>query len=240
MTFEVEDAQDLIRLLEAKPELRAGLRRIVLTEDLLALPEQFARSRVETDLRFRELAEAQRRTDRHLEALTEAQRHTDERLADLIEVVSGMGTQIGVLKGELLEMRYHARAAAYLGRLFRRVRPLSTTELAELLDDAVEQGKLIDAERDEILLVDFVARGRHRETGAEVYLVVEVSWGVGPYDVERAAERARLLSKLGTPALLVVAGKVMTKQAASLAEEQHVQSLIEGRRSALATGSELP
>ena len=27
MAFEVEDAQDLIRLLEAKPELRADLRR---------------------------------------------------------------------------------------------------------------------------------------------------------------------------------------------------------------------
>ena len=69
--------------------------------------------------------------------------------------------------------------------------------------------------------------------------MVEVSWGVGPYDVERAVERARLLSKLGTPALPVVAGKVMTKQAASLAEAKHVQHLIEGRR-ALTTGSELP
>ena len=225
MAFEIEDAQDLIRLLEAKPELRSGLRHIVLTEDLLALPEQFARSRVETDLRFRELAEAQRRTD--------------ERLADLIQIVQGLGVTVGELKGELLEMRYQARAAAYLGRLLRRARPLSTTELANLLDDAVEQNQLTDAERDEILLADVVARGKHRETGSEVYVVVEVSWGVGPYDVERAVERARLLSKLGTPALPVVAGKVMTKQAASLAEEQHVQSLIEGRRSALATGSEL-
>src|SRR5215218_10133063 len=106
--MEVQDAQDLVRLLEAKPELRADMRRIVLTDDLLALPEQFARALIETDLRFREIAEAQR--------------HTDERLADLIEVVSGMGTQIGVLKGELLEMRYQARAAAYLGRLLRRAR----------------------------------------------------------------------------------------------------------------------
>ena len=156
----------------------------MLTEDLLALPEQFARSRVETDLRFRELAEAQRRTD--------------ERLADLIQVVHGLSIDVGELKGDLLEMRYHTHAAAYLGRLFRRVRPLSTTELADLLDDAVEQNKLADAERDEILLADVVARGKHRETGAEVYVVVEVSWGVGPYDVERAVERARLLSKLAS------------------------------------------
>jgi len=232
--MEVQDAQDLIRLLEAKPELRADMRRIVLTDDLLALPEQVARFRVETDLRFRELAEAQRRTDERLTTLTErvtiltdAQRRTDERLADLIEVVSGMGTQIGVLKGELLEMRYQTRAAAYLGRLLRRARPLSTTKLADLLDDAVEQNTLTDAEREEILLADVVAQGKHRETGADVYAVIEVSWGVGPYDVERAVDRARLLSKLGTPALPVVAGKVITKQAASLAEEKHVHRLIE-------------
>lgn len=251
--MEVQDVQDLIRLLEAKPELRADMRRLVLTEDLLALPEQFARSRVETDLRFRELAEAQRRTDERLaelaeaqrrtdnrlEALTEAQRHTDERLADLIEIVSGMGTQIGVLKGELLEMRYQVRAAAYLGQVLRRVRPLSTTKLADLLDDAVEQNTLSDAEQEEILLADVVARGKQRETGTDVYVVIEVSWGVGPSDVERALERARLLSKLGLPALPAVAGKVITKQASLLAEEKQVYRLIEGREPSLEAGDEL-
>jgi predicted house-cleaning noncanonical NTP pyrophosphatase (MazG superfamily) len=178
MAIEVEDAQDLVRLLEAKPELRAAMRRLVLTEDLLALPEQFARARAETDLRFRELAEAQRRTDNRVEALAEAQRLTDERLADLIEIVSGMGTEIGALKGELLKMRYQARAAAYLGRLLRRARPLSTTKLADLLDDAVKQNTLTDAEREEILLADVVAQGKHKETGMDVYAVVEVSWGL--------------------------------------------------------------
>jgi len=61
---------------------------------------------------------------------------------------------------------------------------------------------------------------------------------VGPYDVERAVERARLLSQLGSPALPVVAGKVITKQARSLAEAKHVYRLIEGHRPRLEAGDE--
>jgi hypothetical protein len=152
----------------------------------------------------------------------------DERLAELTQTVRRLSVDIREITSDVLEMRYQARAAAYWGRLLRRARPLSTTKLADLLDDAVEQNTLTDAEREEILLADVVAQGKHRETGADVYAVIEVSWGVGPYDVERAVERARLLSKLGTPALPVVAGKVITKQAASLAEEKQVYRLIEG------------
>ena len=44
---------------------------------------------------------------------------------------------------------------------------------------------------------DLVVRGRRREDGAEVYVVVEVSWGVGSHDVERAVHRAALLAQLG-------------------------------------------
>jgi hypothetical protein len=51
-----------------------------------------------------------------------------------------------------------------------------------------------------------VVRGRRREDGTEIYLGVEVSWGVGLHDVQRAAERAALLARLGTPALPVVGG----------------------------------
>jgi hypothetical protein len=36
MAFSVEDFQDLIRLLQERPEWRADLRRLVLTDELLA------------------------------------------------------------------------------------------------------------------------------------------------------------------------------------------------------------
>jgi hypothetical protein len=56
MVFRVEDFHDLVRLLEERAEWRAEFRRLVLTEDLLAMPEQMAGLRQETEQRFQALA----------------------------------------------------------------------------------------------------------------------------------------------------------------------------------------
>jgi hypothetical protein len=234
--MEVEDFQDLIRLLQARPEWRADLRRVVLTDELLALPEQIARLQVETDRRFHELAEAQRRTEERVAALAEAQNRINEQIAALTRVVYALTEDVrvlkidvGDLKGDNLERRYRERAPAYFGRLVRRMHVLSAEELAGLLEDAVEQGQLTDAEKDEAILTDVVVRGRYHGSGAEVYLVIEVSWGVGVHDVERAVQRAAVLGKLGIPALPVVAGKAVTAQAEQLAHEKHVWQVIDGQ-----------
>ena len=234
--MEVEDFQDLIRLLQARPEWRADLRRVVLTDELLALPEQIARLQVETDRRFHELAEAQRRTEERVAALAEAQNRTNEQIAALTRVVYALTEDVrvlkidvGDLKGDNLERRYREKAPAYFGRLVRRMRVLSAEELAGLLEDAVEQGQLTDAEKDEAILTDVVVRGRYHGSGAEVYLVIEVSWGVGVHDVERAVQRAAVLGKLGNPALPVVAGKAVTAQAEQLAHQKHVWQVIDGQ-----------
>lgn len=39
MPFQVEEFRDLIRLLEERPESRAELRRLLLTDELLTLPQ---------------------------------------------------------------------------------------------------------------------------------------------------------------------------------------------------------
>src|SRR5919108_943454 len=173
--MEVEDFQDLIRLLQARPEWRADLRRVVLTDELLALPEQVARLQVETDRRFHELAEqiaalaeAQRRTEERVAALAEAQNRINEQIAALTRVVYALTEDVrvlkidvGDLKGDNLERRYREKAPAYFGRLVRRMRVLSAEELAGLLEDAVDQGHfLTEAEKDEAILTDVVVRGR--------------------------------------------------------------------------------
>lgn len=243
MSFAVEDFQDLMHLLEARPEWRADLRRIVLTDELLALPEQVNRLQAETDRRFRELAgqvatlteqvtaltEAQKRIQEQLLVLIEAQTRTDQQIAGLTQAVSVLQIDTGELKGQVLEMRYQARAPAYLGRLIRRSRVLSSEKLARLLEDAVEQGQITDAEKNEVMWADVVVRGRSAQDGAEVYLVVEVSWGVGISDVERAVQRAAVLSKLGIPALPVVAGMKITDDAAYRAGAMQVWQVIDGK-----------
>jgi len=243
MPFTVAEFQDLVRILKEKPEWREELRRLVLTEELLALPEQLATFRAQTEQRFQELVEAQKRIEaqvaelaeaqKHTEVqvaeLAEAQKHTEVQVAELIQTVRTLTVDVGWLKGSSLEADYRMKAYAYFGRLLRRVHVLSPDELASLLDHAVDTGALSADQAHEIFLADAVVRGKRQEDAAEVYLVVEVSWGVGPQDVERAVRRAELLAKTGTPTLPVVAGKTVTTEAARLAQAMKVWQVTDGQ-----------
>ena len=142
---------------------------------------------------FTDLIEAQRRIEQQIAALTEAQQNTNYRLDTLTN-------DMAEVKDILFELWYRDRAHAYFAPLIRRTHVLSPEELDALLEGAVAQGQLSEAEADEILLADLLLRGRRRADNAEVYVVVEISWKIDPYDVERSVRRAALLSRLGTPA----------------------------------------
>jgi len=218
MAFTVQDFHDLVALLTQHPEWQAELRRLVLTEELLALPQI-----------VRDLAEAQQRTEQQIAQLiqqvtqlTEAQRRTERQIVRLQD-------DVGELKGIVLEERYRNHAFAYFSRLVRRIYTLMEDELVALLEEAVARGALSEDGMDEIARADVVVRGQRRESPGEIYLVVEVSWGVGLGDVERAVRRAALLSQTGLQTMPVVAGERITDEAAELARAMRVWQVLDGR-----------
>lgn len=224
MAFSVEDFHDLVRLLDQHPEWRAELRRLVLTEELLRLPAIVA-----------ELAEAQRQSAVELaelrQAVTELRQtaaEQGEQFRQLTRVQSEMRDQFGGFQGEMLERRYRDYFSAYFARVVRRPRLVSQQQLADLLDDAVDAGQLTEAERNDVMLADVVVRGRRQPDGAEVYLVVEVSVGIGLDDVERAAQRAGVLGRL-VPTLAAVAGKWIAPEASDSAVAHNVWRVLDGR-----------
>ncbi len=86
MPFTIEEFHDLVRLLEQHPEWSVELRRLVLSQELLSLPElvrALAEAQRRTEERLEALAEAQRRTEEQVRALAEAQGRTEARLAEL-------------------------------------------------------------------------------------------------------------------------------------------------------------
>ncbi len=105
MAFTVNDLNDLLRILREQPEWLAEVRRVVLTDELLKLPDlvrELVEAQRRTDERLaefqqrieqqmaefqqrieRQIAEFQQRTDQRFVELAEAQRRTDERLAEL-------------------------------------------------------------------------------------------------------------------------------------------------------------
>ncbi|MBI3973984.1 MAG: hypothetical protein HY332_22120 [Chloroflexi bacterium] len=253
MAFTVSDFHDLLRLLEEHPEWRAELRRHVLPDQLLELPalvRQLVEAQARTDARIEQLVEAQARTDARIEQLVEQMVALTARvdqltarvdqLTEQVQALTGevrllrkdvdeLRIDVGQLKGSDLEQRYRTRAPAYFSRIARRLRVVEHTRLADVLDDAVAEGRLTEAERDAVLETDLVLRGQRREDQAEVYLLVEVSAGIRPYDVERASDRAASLAKVGRPVVPVVAGESSNRDADELARQRGVWRVLDGR-----------
>ena len=101
MPFTINDFQDLVRLLDQHPEWAAELRRHVLSDQLLELPERFGR--------IEEL----------LERLVEAQIRIEA-------AVTRLGVDVGQLKRHDLERRYRERPFDFFGRVVRRAHQRST------------------------------------------------------------------------------------------------------------------
>ncbi len=259
MAFTVEDFRDLVQILDQKPEWLEELRRLVLTREVLELPQvvrelagdlRTLTQRVEElagDLRtltqrveeiagdLRTLTQRVEEIAGDLRTLTERVDQLTKRMEEVVVALTALTgdmrklqVDVGGLKGMMLEMRYRERAPTYLGRIVRRCHALTDEELETLLTAAVEQGKLTEEEADRVMLADVVVRGRGRQTQEPIYLVVEVSYGVGDGDVLRAVDRAGLLSRLGTPALPVVGGQGVIPTAAALAQAQGVWQIIDG------------
>jgi len=239
MAFTVRDFHDLVGLLRDHPEWQVELRHLLLTEELLTLPD-LVRQLVEAQQRAEErlgrleavveqlsatvqqLAAAQQRTEEQLERLGTTVESLAERVGHLVDEVGG-------LKGRELERRYREYAPAYFSDLLRRIRVISPQELATLLEDAVEAGILSPAEQKDLLMSDVVVRGRRREDGTEVYMVAEVSVGIGQKDVGRAVKRARLLHRaLQRPTMAAVAGEWINVEAERQARALGVWWVLDG------------
>uniref|UniRef100_A0A831TFU8 Chromosome partition protein Smc n=1 Tax=Thermorudis peleae TaxID=1382356 RepID=A0A831TFU8_9BACT len=234
------------RLAEALTTLAEAQRRTEERLDALTVRVDALAARLDAlAVRMDELAEAQRHTEERLQQLTarvdalaarvdelaEAQRRTEERLEQLAtqvsvlaDTVQRMADDLGRLKGWSLEERARRKAHALFRSLIRRPRLVSEEQFAQLVDDAQDQGTLSPKEADRLIEADVVVRGQQPDDRSEVYLIAEVSWGIGVKDVQRARERATLARRIGLPAQPVVVGTWVTPEAERLI--QHDGTLV--------------
>ena len=246
MSFEVTDFRDFLQVLDSHPEWQRDLRRVVLTDALLAVPESLRRLErlhaermSDLDQRLLNLFAAQERNtvhlaelDRHVAELDQHMAELDRHMAELdrhmaeldrhmAALVTGMAktdAKMAKLVGQVLEDRFLRRAGSYLGQHgYRRIRVLLPDDWLDAVDDAVEQGRLSRADREGLLRADAIVRAQF--AGAAVHLVVEVSSLVDRHDVERAQNRARALAiALGLDAVQPsVVGDAFTEGAEALA-----------------------
>ena len=204
--------EDMAAQLRALAERVDGLAERV---DSLAAQLQALTERVDRLAATQELMAAQ------LQVLAEAQVRVEGRLKTVDD-------KLAAVQGETLELRYARRAGAYFSPIARRLRVIDPGRLADQLDDAVDAGQLTEQERAAILAADLVLMGVRRADQADTYIVVEVSAGVGVSDVARAMERARLLEKLGQPAVPAVAGERIDAESEALAQARGVWQVLDG------------
>lgn len=140
MPFTVRDFQSLVHALETHPEWKAELRRLLLAEELLSLPEV-----------VRALTERLDRLAEHVDQLT-------EEVRKLVVAQRRMDDRLGRPEGSDLERRYRERAAGFFQKILSRIRLIDHQELGFMLDDAVEAGAIAADEKAEILAADVVVR----------------------------------------------------------------------------------
>lgn len=240
MPFTVDDFQDLVRLIEQRPEWRAELRRLVLSEELLELPalvRQLVEAQARTEERLdalagqvQQLAEAQARTEQNLASLTARVDQLAARMDQLTEAQMRTQRELANLAGDVrgfrLEWRYRERASAYFGLLLRGLRVYAPSVVVDEYEDRLPRDGI-----PELLRADLVVQGqprRYPERG-QVWLVVEVSATVDSHDLERALLRARMLREAGLKVLPVVAGDHATQTTVDQARKERAVLLQDGR-----------
>ena len=223
MSFTVEDFHDLIELLAQHPEWRAELRRHALrrADRAPSLVRQLVEAQARAEARPEDVEGRLERLDVAVGAAA-AQGRTET-------LVGRFADRLGDIDGRALEHDFARRGSVPRPQIARRLWPTRSRPLADLLDDAFDDGRLTWDERVTILHTDLVMSGRRRDDGQDVYLLVEVSGRIEPYDVERAVDRAALLEKLGRPVIPVVAGRRIEADVADLAAEHGEWYALGGR-----------
>ncbi|MFN8489834.1 MAG: hypothetical protein U0350_19770 [Caldilineaceae bacterium] len=141
--------------------------------------------------------------------------------------VKQLKTDVGRLDGRTLQQLVRERLPIYLSRFALRLRPVGSAEVAELLEEAVEQERISEKEMEDAKLIDAVARGRRRTDHVNIYLAAEISTVGDLYDLDRAVRRAAILERATeTPTLPVVLAEEIRQDVQQRAEAQHAGCVV--------------
>ena len=199
-------------------------------EQFARVDEQFAR----VDERFVQVTERIAQAEREIESLRAEMREGFEQLraemregyAELAQKIQRNTDDIAELKGKSLEREYRDKARSIFGRYFRSVAVIDWIDLEDPLEAVAP---LSDAERTELSVVDLLVRGRRRTDGQDTVLVIEVSWTITHYDVERAVRRAEIFRQRGFTATPTVAGSEISQEVQLAAQQAGCAVVLNGR-----------
>ncbi len=219
MKFSSEEIERFIQAIEEDEHLRARVERAILSDRMYELPDKLAEltelvteyvkktderlSHIESDIGVLKSDVGTLKSDvgtlksdvEVLKSDVEVLKSDGETLKSDAKVLK---SDVGTLKGYDYERRCKERAPSILGLTYgglKRLRSIRREQLADGLDDALDEGKITQKERDDALNTDMAMKALSKQTGNGVYLAVEVSVVADRHDVERASQRAATLER---------------------------------------------
>ena len=207
----IHTIEDLLSVLDEKPEWVAALRARLLTPELLKLPEKFAQFSAEMNKFVAE-------TKKFMEEMNKFVAATNRRFDSLENRVQSIQDDVGTLKGA------HARSAALreapfiAGDMgFRWVKDLTPADLWALTDRA--PADIPANELNSFRRADLIVEATDLDSGESCYIAVEISFTANGRDTTRALRNAAFLTQF--------TGRRSYPAIASLRRDHRIEDLIE-------------
>ena len=221
----INNADDIINLLESNDEFRNAVRRWVLTEELLGLPAVVRDLQGQVAARVgnveRQMVEMQKQIAELQGQMVEMQGQMAEMQKQMVEMNARLGrveydvaelksdvktlkNDVGALKGWQLQARLHGIGASEIGKRFdirnpKIIRAVGTgvnlQSFNNDLFDANKEGVLSDREYGRLLNTDMIMSGIDLG-GAEIHVVAEASFALTASDIEKVLHSADLLRRM--------------------------------------------
>lgn len=214
MSLVINTFEDLVYIVESHPEWRRRLKRALFDIDLEA-------SLARLSEQMEKLAATQDRQAEDIKVLK-------DDVSVLKSDVSVLKGDVATLKGKSYEVDYWLKAAGIFGAFIRSGRN-RMDDIATQLYEAVDAGQVTEQELDQVLSADMLWGGKLHKDGTDITVVLEASWRAEAHDIERAAERAQVLRRIGVVAVPMVAGVEWNDDALALAVAESIVTATDRR-----------
>ncbi len=192
----INTIQDLIRLLRENEEWRNAVRRELLTEELLELPQRFAEY-VAANNKWRG-------------DVDEWRGGMDEWRGGVDQKLDSLQISVDSLRGTALETKMYTKLAPLVAREFdvkrvRRILSLGTDYLAIAgyrsefmgkVEDAAEDGVISEDDETRIQVTDLIMRSLRKSDGSVLWFAIEASGVINDDDITRAKRSADIITKV--------------------------------------------
>ncbi|MXW81807.1 MAG: hypothetical protein F4Z57_23035 [Gemmatimonadetes bacterium] len=214
----IHTIEDLLSVLDEKPEWVEALRARLLTPELLNLPEKFAQFSAEMNKFVAETNKFVAETKKFMEEMNKFVAATDRRFDSLENRVQSIQDDVGTLKGA------HARSAALREAPFiagdmglRWVKDLTPADLWALTDRA--PADIPANELNSFRRADLIVEATNLDSGEPCYIAVEISFTANGRNTTRALRNAAFLTQF--------TGRRSYPAIASLRRDHRIEGVIE-------------